>query len=432
MKQYLDAIHHVMQFGKARGDRTGTGTIDYFGYQTRFNLKDGFPLVTTKFVPIRLVIEELLWFLKGSTNNRELFAKNVHIWDAWALEDRTDYTVIQRRSLLVDQLAVYQAFHDPEFNAVAIPVFETHEELDAWASDFMATHPEASCWPIPKFKTNGRDGDLGPIYGAQWRSWPGRLMTQDITDEEPEPLELDVQGHGFPLSGNSVWQEPIDQIADLVKNLRERPFSRRHVVTAWNPAVLPDESISPQDNVREGRQALASCHCMFQFSVSERDIVDIHAEAGDDVMNQLKAYQETLVEGVDYKGSKLNIDFSNLSMKWLEERGVRTKELSCQLYQRSADMFLGVPFNIASYSLLTMMIAQVVGMVPGEFIWTGGSCHVYSNHFDQIDTQLGRKPYVLPKMVLDPTVKSIDDFTIDSFQLVDYHHHDAIKGKVAV
>ncbi|ANW95001.1 thymidylate synthase [Wenyingzhuangia fucanilytica] len=274
MKQYLDLIKHIQENGVQKGDRTGTGTKSVFGYQMRFDLSEGFPMVTTKKLHLKSIIHELLWFLKGETNIGYLKEHNVKIWDAWADEN----------------------------------------------------------------------GDLGPVYGHQWRNW------------------------------NS---EEIDQISELIETLKTNPNSRRMIVSAWNPSVLPDTSISFAENVANNKAALPPCHAFFQFYVAEG-------------------------------------------------------KLSCQLYQRSADVFLGVPFNIASYALLVLMIAQVVGLEPGEFIHTFGDAHIYNNHFEQIALQLSRDPKPLPKMILNPEIKNIFDFTYEDFTLVDYDPHPLIKGKVSV
>lgn len=277
MKQYLDLMRHVRDTGVRKEDRTGTGTLSVFGYQMRFNLADGFPLVTTKKCHMRSIIHELLWFLRGETNVRYLQENGVRIWNEWATES----------------------------------------------------------------------GELGPVYGAQWRSWPtadGRV---------------------------------IDQISDVIDQIKRKPHSRRLIVSAWNPAVLPDESVSPQDNAEAGKMALPPCHTMFQFYV-------------------------------------------------LEGR------LSCQLYQRSADVFLGVPFNIASYALLTLMVAQVTGLQAGEFIHTFGDAHLYLNHLQQVETQLAREPLPLPRMWLNPEVRNIFDFGFDDFELRDYQHHPHISAPIAV
>jgi len=277
VKQYLDLMRHVRDNGIRKGDRTGTGTTSVFGYQMRFDLAQGFPLVTTKKLHLRSITHELLWFLKGETNIRYLHENGVSIWDEWADEQ----------------------------------------------------------------------GELGPIYGHQWRSWP----TPD--------------------------GRHIDQISQVVEQLKHNPDSRRIIVSAWNVSDLPDETVSPQENVRQGKMALAPCHAFFQFYVAEG-------------------------------------------------------RLSCQLYQRSADIFLGVPFNIASYALLTMMLAQVTGLEAGDFIHTLGDAHLYSNHMQQVETQLARNPYPLPKMKINPEVKDIFDFRFEDFELSGYQCHPHIKAPVAV
>nr|WP_315162293.1 thymidylate synthase [uncultured Flavobacterium sp.] len=274
MKQYLDLVQHVMENGCQKGDRTGTGTKSVFGYQMRFDLSEGFPMVTTKKLHLKSIIYELLWFLKGDTNIKYLQDNGVKIWDAWA---------------------------------------------DA-------------------------NGDLGPVYGHQWRNWNN---------------------------------EEIDQISELIKELKSNPNSRRMLVSAWNPSVLPDTSKSFDENVANNKAALPPCHAFFQFYVSDG-------------------------------------------------------KLSCQLYQRSADIFLGVPFNIASYALLTMMIAQVCNLAPGEFIHTFGDAHIYNNHFEQLELQLSREPKPLPKMILNPEIKDIFDFDFEDFTLEGYEPHALIKGNVAV
>lgn len=274
MKQYHDLVRHVLENGCQKGDRTGTGTKSVFGYQMRFDLSEGFPMVTTKKLHLKSIIYELLWFLKGDTNINYLNENGVKIWDEWADEN----------------------------------------------------------------------GDLGPVYGYQWRNWNG---------------------------------DEIDQITELIDTLKNNPNSRRMLVSAWNPSVLPDTSKSFSENVANGKAALPPCHAFFQFYVADG-------------------------------------------------------KLSCQLYQRSADIFLGVPFNIASYALFTMMIAQVCGLQAGEFIHTFGDAHIYNNHFEQMELQLSREPRPLPKMILNPEVKNIFDFTFEDFTLVDYDPHPHIKGVVAV
>ena len=281
MQQYHDLLNHILQHGHQKGDRTGTGTISVFGYQMRFNLADGFPLVTTKKVHLKSIIYELLWFLKGDTNIEYLKNNGVKIWDEWADEK----------------------------------------------------------------------GDLGPVYGYQWRNWNN---------------------------------QNIDQISDLIHTLKTNPNSRRMMVTAWNPGVLPDTAISFAENVANGKAALPPCHAFFQFYVTP----------------------------------------ANTSTG----RG----KLSCQLYQRSADVFLGVPFNIAYYALFTMMVAQVCNLEVGDFVHTFGDVHIYNNHIEQVRLQLSRDIRPLPQMKLNCAVKNIFAFEYQDFTLENYNPHPPIKAEVAV
>lgn len=274
MQQYLDLIRHIQTHGVTKTDRTGTGTTSVFGYQMRFNLEEGFPMVTTKKLHLKSIIHELLWFLKGDTNIAYLQENGVRIWNEWA--DET--------------------------------------------------------------------GNLGPVYGYQWRNWNG---------------------------------EEIDQIKDIIHTLKTNPDSRRMLVSAWNPGVLPDTSVSFSENVANNKAALPPCHAFFQFYVADG-------------------------------------------------------KLSCQLYQRSADVFLGVPFNIASYALLTLMMAQVCNLEVGDFVHTFGDAHIYSNHKEQIKLQLGREPRKLPQMKINPEIKDLFAFTYDDFELINYDPYPLIKGAVAV
>lgn len=304
MKQYLELIDRILEHGQVREDRTGTGTVGVFGHQMRFDLADGFPLVTTKRVFLRGIIEELLWFLRGETNIQSLLDKDVHIWDDWATEK----------------------------------------------------------------------GEIGPLYGAQWRDWKGKVYSNYHT-------ELSRVQH--------------DQISDLIEGLKNKPFSRRHIVSAWNVEDLPDESKSPQENARMGKMALAPCHCFFQFYV--QDILE---------------------------GGKPVID---------QRSGRPMRKLSCQLYQRSTDAAIGLPFNIASYALLTMMVAQCVDMMPGEFIHTSGDTHVYLNHVETLSqVQLKRTPFALPQLKILTDCKDIFGFQATDFELVNYQHHPAVAYKIAV
>lgn len=274
MQQYLHLIQEVLEKGVEKTDRTGTGTLSVFGPQMRFNLEEGFPLLTTKKLHLRSIIHELLWFVKGDTNINYLNENKVNIWNEWA---------------------------------------------DA-------------------------QGDLGPIYGAQWRNWNN---------------------------------EGIDQLTEVIQSIKQNPDSRRHLVAAWNPSVLPVSGKTFAENVALGKAALPPCHAWFQFYVGNG-------------------------------------------------------KLSCQMYQRSADIFLGVPFNIASYALLTLMVAQVTDLAPGEFILTFGDAHIYLNHLEQVKLQLSRQPRKLPTLRLKPSIKNIEEFKFDDFTLEGYDPHPHIKGDIAI
>lgn len=313
MKQYLELCKHVLENGTKKDDRTGTGTMSVFGYQMRFDLAEGFPLMTTKRTAFRLITSELLWFLKGDTNVKALILDRNPIWDEWAFEqwveseeyEGPDMSDFGRRAL-----------KDPEFAKVYEEQMASFKkrvvEDDAFAAKYA---------------------DLGPVYGKQWRSW----ATKDGS---------------------------IDQIANLIDGLKNNPDSRRHIVTAWNPSEVEDMALPP-------------CHALFQFYVSEG-------------------------------------------------------KLSCQLYQRSADIFLGVPFNIASYALLVHLIARECGLEVGEFVHTLGDAHIYLNHLDQVNEQLAREPKALPTLKLHGEGKSIFDMTIEDIEIQNYDPHPSIKAPIAV
>ena len=306
-ESYLDLLEHLLQNGTEKTDRTGTGTKSVLGYQMRFDLSDGFPMLTTKKVPFKAIVHELLWFLRGDTNLQYLAKNNVHIWDEWP------YKAYLKR------------------NNMPIPVINGEE----WKSGMAAF--------VEKVKTDDafakEYGDLGPIYGYQWRNWPA-------------------------ANGRH-----IDQLAEVIRQIKETPDSRRMIVSAWNVGDIEEMA----------KAGLPPCHCLFQFYVADG-------------------------------------------------------KLSCQLYQRSCDTFLGVPFNIASYSLLVMIIAQVTGLTPGEFVWTGGDTHLYLNHIEQARTQLARRSEIrpMPTLKMNPDKKNIEDFTIEDFELVGYDPHDSIKAPIAV
>lgn len=292
MKQYLDMCRYILEHGEDRPDRTGTGTRSVFGYQTRYDLREGFPLLTTKKMYLRPIAEELLWFIKGDTNIKYLVDRNVKIWNEWPYED-------------------FKKSED--FNGETLEEFVEKIKND---DDFAKKH-----------------GNLGPVYGAQWRNFNN---------------------------------EGTDQLMKLIDSLKNNPFSRRHIISAWNPSQVDEMALPP-------------CHTLMQFYVSSDK-----------------------------------------------------KYLSCQLYQRSADTFLGVPFNIASYALLTCMLAQVCGYEPKEFIHTIGDAHIYKNHFDVVKTQIEREPLPLPRLVLNKDIDNLFDFKIEDIKLEGYQSHGLLKGKVSV
>lgn len=293
MKQYLDFLQYILDHGTRKDDRTGTGTVSAFGYQMRFSLKEGFPLLTTKKIHLKSVVHELLWFISGDTNIRYLVQNGVRIWNDWPF-------------------ATFQKSSDYR-----------GETMEEFASRIASDEAFAARW-----------GDLGPVYGKQWRAFEGK-------------------------DG-----KPVDQLKRVVEEIRSHPESRRLIVSSWNPPLID-------------RMALPPCHTLFQFYVSEG-------------------------------------------------------KLSCQLYQRSADAFLGVPFNIASYALLTLMVAHVCGLEPGDFVHTFGDFHIYLNHLDAVREQLSRMPRPLPKMTFRRPVENLEDFRYEDFELTGYDPHPAIKGKVAV
>lgn len=313
-ESYLELLEHIMQNGVTKTDRTGTGTKSILGYQMRFNLADGFPLLTTKKVPIKSIIHELLWFLRGDTNLKYLADNNVHIWDEWP----------------------YKAYLIK--NNLPVPASDSAEWKDG-IKEFIEK--------IKSDKVFAKEyGDLGPIYGYQWRSWPAYAKSSG----EAKPVH-------------------IDQLKNVIEQIKNTPDSRRMIVSAWNVADIDEMA----------KSGLPPCHCFFQFYVADG-------------------------------------------------------RLSCQLYQRSCDTFLGLPFNIASYAILTMIIAQICGLQIGEFVWTGGDVHLYLNHFEQAKLQIGRKNDIreMPTMKINPNKKNLEDFTIDDFELINYNPHEAIKAPIAV
>ncbi|HTK33338.1 MAG TPA: thymidylate synthase [Candidatus Paceibacterota bacterium] len=303
--EYLNLLRNILENGVKKTDRTGTGTTSLFGTQMRFDLSQGFPLLTTKKLPFKVILGELLWFVNGDTKLRTLLLHNINIWNEWPF----------KHYLIANKLPM------PQVNST-----EWTEQMKTFTDKIVSDDAFNMQW-----------GDLGPVYGKQWRDW----KTSD---------------------GKSV-----DQLKDAINMIRKSPDSRRIIVSAWNPAEIEEMA----------KAGLPPCHCLFQFFVADG-------------------------------------------------------KLSCQLYQRSCDTFLGVPFNIASYALLTIMIASVTGLKPGEFIWTGGDTHIYSNHMDQVNEQLAREPRMSPHVKIKRQVAEIWDFTIDDFELINYDPHPGIKAPIAV
>jgi len=385
MKQYLELLRRIKDEGRYKMDRTGTGCVSIFGHQMRFNLSEGFPLVTTKKVHLKAIICELLWFLRGESNAAWLQEKGVSIWDEWSLKE----AVTERKEKSYP--AVLKEFEE----IFGLDREETRAKLRSMSAE-----------EIEKiFIDNGRSfeydkviipkGELGPVYGVMWRSWP----TRD--------------------------GDRIDQIQELITNLKTKPFSRRHVVSAWNPDLLPDETLSPEENVKLGKQALPPCHALFQFFVEEATLderLEYVASNKPSLQTEIRKFEET-IDGITE--TLYSID------ELLDYNDIPKYRISCQLFQRSADCFLGVPFNIASYALFTMMVAQCVNMIPGEFVWTGGDCHIYANHDEQVALQLSRQPKFLPTMKINPDKKDIFSFEYEDFTLIGYDPHPAIKGEVS-
>lgn len=398
MKPYIDLANQILNTGNRRGDRTGTGTISMFGPQLRFDLSKGFPLLTTKKMFMRGIIEELLWFLDGGTNNNTLVDKNVHIWDEWAVQNRRELTIPERVEILYKNN----------------PSLHTDEDVQTTVSNYTEAEwtEYLNAQNVQEYERLEGDGSLGPVYGEQWRSWNGKVIGM----EGVEPVSHN--GEIMNFVGTPV-REKIDQIQMLIDGLKKKPFSRRHIVSAWNVEDLPDESISPQENVKQGKMALAPCHCLFQFYVRSLSF----EERATELTNRFPDYIEPITS------SSLDDEIEELFTRY----DIPKYKLDCQLYQRSADYILGVPFNIASYALFTMMVAQCTNMIPGEFIHTFGDCHIYNNHIETyIASQMDNEPYPLPKIIINPEKKDIFSFTIDDFKLEDYKCHNKIDYPISI
>lgn len=409
MYQYLDLLQHVRDYGHEKKDRTGTGTLSTFGAQMRFNLQEGFPLVTTKKAHLRSIIHELLWFLNGDTNVKYLNDNNVTIWDEWARDEDhvvpCTYTLAERTAILRERSSING---------------ETTDWYKEWEKGLLAGDDEDSMQVldsqnVPRHGVRNVEthGELGPVYGKQWRDWKDTkliMIADTAAANRLARMGYTLVGHiPHPDDGPtySVWQKGHDQISKVIDQLRNDPDNRRIIVSAWNVGELD-------------QMALAPCHSFFQFYTRELSL------------EERKVWQSVNDPDCFQFSKCLEYEDDGDNHKALTADGVPERVLSCQLYQRSADMFLGVPFNIASYALLIHMVAQQVNMVPGEFVWTGGDVHIYSNHMEQVETQLKREPKDLPKLTIKRKPDSIFDYKFEDFELTGYDPHPAIKAPVAI
>lgn len=411
MKQYLEFGKHIIENGYDMPDRTGTGRRSVFGGEMRFPLREGYPLVTTKKVFTRGIFEELLWILSGDTNNETLAQKNVHIWSGWALPETTYVTDERSRRMSRNVSVTCSTFHHPDGTYSTRYkdgvehrlTLEEHTRIVRLESDEEA-HAEYDKYAVNDCKyVVDTKGDLGPVYGKQWRSWD---------------------------TGNG---KTIDQIAELIENLKNNPYSRRHVITAWNPTDLPNEKISPQDNVRQGKMALAACHCLFQFFVRPLTLLErAKLYTKDGYIKLPTVWKGANEEHMSDEEAWINAVTVECATGFLDANLIPTKELSCRLDQRSADFPLGVPFNIASYALLTMMVAHCTDMAVGDFVHQFGDAHIYANQIETFKKQLEREPRKLPTLLINPAKKDIFSFTIDDFKLVGYEPDEALSFPVAI
>lgn len=418
MKQLINRALNIFAHGSWRMDRTGTGATSYFGMLARYDLM-GFrlPIQTTKFVPVRLVIEELLWFLRGDNNSGSLEKLNVNIWKQWAVRPEDVKLTHEERCYLYRQI--------------------TGKQTDS----YLITEAMMGEAKVPK-EHGVEVGSLGPVYGVQWRKWDNGLPRASVRSIVENANLTDAQKvDTLKVLLNDGEPDHIDQIKILIDILRNKPYSRRHLITAWNPAVLPSESFSPQKNVLRGKQALPPCHVMFQFDVVDMTIEEMaqwqtdfdhihnqdHVEAAQKQFNittRKMYFQEVLAQMKEVGLEDV------VKMRVNEKRP--TQKLSCILFQRSDDVALGEGFNVPSYAILTRMIAQCVGMAAGEFIHMTGNTHVYDNHTKGLKEQIKRDPYPLPILAIDPTITDIDSFKIEHFDLINYQHHPAVKYDIAV
>lgn len=391
MKQYHDYLKYILENGIKKDDRTGTGTISIFGYQMRFDLSKGFPLVTTKKLHFKSIAYELLWFLSGDTNIKFLNDNGVKIWDSWALkEDNTKKIRLSDH----ERYKLYLSMNEDKWENIK-------DEFDCLSIE--EGHKVMDLKGVPREKENKLNlkGDLGSIYSAQWRSW----KTPDF--------------------------KTIDQISNVINQIKTNPDSRRIIVSAWNVADLPDENLTPQENVKQGKMALAPCHVMFQFYVKPLNVFERILYVDNNIWDYLWK-KNNLGSWHDFASEDYKKEWIEKATKVLDDYGIKKSALSCMLTQRSCDSFLGLPYNIASYSLLTHMIAQQCNLEVGEFIWSGGDCHIYLNHLEQVKEQLSRNPYDLPTLNINRKPDSIFNYKYEDFEIVNYQTYPHIKGVVAV
>jgi thymidylate synthase len=488
MTAYIDLLKKIAQFGNVRADRTGTGTVSIFGPQISHDMRLGFPLPTERKTFLKGAIEEIIWMLAGSTDNNKLRERGVTIWDEWAItQEDLEYTGKERLKLLMNSLIKQHG--EKEAQEKYCELFRDGMAEDEFQKLMKSFH-------IPKLRPNPyciKPGALGPIYGDQWCNWPDpasnetrqfstaerihmaeNLLQAGLASAYNEQQLLHLRKSVDLCKGESrqvvqnahqtltSWGIPVEetelafvnQIDAVIEGLKKKPFSRRHVVSTWNVPYLPDETKSPKQNVMDGRMSLAPCHVLFQFYVEDRQIGDMYTELqGADVeafatfaasLNAMDLITPVRDPATMRDPKYWEAQFAPSNKKaqlitWLAGKGIKTRALSLKLYQRSADAVLGVPFNMAGYCALLMMVAQCVDMVPDYFIHSFGDAHIYKNHLlpneagESVFTIFDRESRPYPKLTItDPTIKNIFDFKYEHFKLEGYDPHPAIKFEVSI
>lgn len=414
MRNYLDLLRHAYEKGSRQiNERTGEVTLKVVGPQLRYDLQAGFPLVTSSKKHLRSIIEELLWFIRGDTNNELLRARGVSIWDEWALTEphvrKRPYSNRERAGLYAEReglniqgvLAMLDKLDSEEVMRGKRPSSKNGGEPNGGEKFLddqnVPAYEDLVIHPV---------GELGPIYGRMWRYWPNPDGTT------------------------------TDQLVQVLNDLKERPFSRRHIVTAWNPSVLPEETVNAQENVRRGRQALAPCHAFYQFVVEQLDRDQRIALYTHQVYNGAPTALQLDADPI-YKLQRENVaepsaELQGLIDATLAAHQIPDKRLGTVVTQRSADIPLGVPYNIASYAILTMMIAKQLNFALGELVMNFGDAHIYHKQMEGVALQITREPRPLPKLLLNPDVKNFFDYKFEDFQLVGYDPHPTIKYEITV